>query len=47
MPTPPNGQTPQTIHWLLLTNCLSLFDYFVGLMPKGYVYAKDICDLRF
>ena len=37
----------QTIHWLLLTNCLSVFDYLVGLMLKVLVYARDICDLLF
>ena len=37
----------QTIHRLLLTNCLSVFDYLVGLMLKGLVYARDICDLGF
>ena len=37
----------QTIHRLLLANCLSVFDYLVGLMLKGLVYARDICDLRF
>ena len=25
----------QTIRGLLLTNCLSVFDHFVGLAPKG------------
>ena len=25
----------QTICRLLLTNCLSVFDHFVGLVPKG------------
>ena len=25
----------QTFCWLLLTNCLSVFDHFVGLVPKG------------
>ena len=25
----------QTIRRLLQTNCLSVFDYFVGLVPKG------------
>ena len=25
----------QTIHRLLLTNCLSVFDHFVGLVLKG------------
>ena len=37
----------QTIHWLLLTNCLSVFHYLVGLMLEGLVYARDICDLHF
>ena len=34
MPTPQNGQT-QTIYRLLPTNCLSVFDYFVGWVLKG------------
>ena len=25
----------QTIHWLLPSNCLSVFDHFVGLALKG------------
>ena len=33
-PTPQNGQT-QTICWQQPTNCLSLFDHFVGLGLKG------------
>ena len=37
----------QTIHWLLLTNCLSVFHYFVGWMLEELVYARDICDLHF
>ena len=37
----------QTIHRLLPTNCLSVFDYLVGLTLKRLVYARDICDLLF
>ena len=29
-----NGKHTQTIHWLLPTNCLNVFDYFVGLLLK-------------
>ena len=35
MPTPQNGQHTQTIRRLLPTNCLSVFDCFVGLVLKG------------
>ena len=37
----------QTIHWLLLTNCLSVFHYLVGLMLEELAYARDICNLHF
>ena len=32
----------QTIHWLLPTNCLSLFDRSVGLVPKGLILNLNI-----
>ena len=32
----------QTIHWLLPTNCLSLFDRLVGLVPKGLILNLNI-----
>ena len=32
---PKNGQTYSTIRGLLPTNCLSVFDHFVGLELKG------------
>ena len=31
----------QTIRWLLLMNCLSVFDHFVGLALKGLKCAKN------
>ena len=31
-----------TIRWLLLTNCLSVFDYFVGLVLKGLKISGKI-----
>ena len=34
-PTPQNGQTHKTIRWLFPTNCLSVFEHFVGLALKG------------
>ena len=30
----------QTIRWLVLTNCLSVFDHFVGLTLKGLFPAE-------
>ena len=33
----------QRIRWLLLTNCLSVFDYFVGLALKGLKAAVINC----
>ena len=35
MPTLQNGQQTQTIRRMLLTNCLIVFDHFVGLALKG------------
>ena len=37
MPTPQNGQTHSTIRRQLPTNCLSVFDHFVGLALKGLI----------
>ena len=34
----------QTIHWLLPTNCLSVFDHFVGLSLKGL--TQEFCILN-
>ena len=33
-PTPQNGQT-HSIRWQQPTNCLSVFDHFVGMVLKG------------
>ena len=38
MPTPKMVKRIQTIHRLLLMNCLSLFDHFVGLALKGLIF---------
>ena len=35
----------QTIFWLLLTNCLSVFDHFVGFTLKGF-NKGDSCSHR-
>ena len=35
MPTPQNGQTYSNNSLVLATNCLCVFDYFVGLAIKG------------
>ena len=35
VPTPQNGQRIQIVHWLLPTNCLSVFDHSVGLAIKS------------
>ena len=32
----------QTIRRLLLTNCLSVFDHFMGLAPKGLGKSRPI-----
>ena len=32
----------QTIHRLLPTNCLSLFDHLMGLVPKGLILNLNI-----
>ena len=34
-PTPQNGQTHSNYLSATARNCLSVFDYFVGLVPKG------------
>ena len=50
MPTPQNGQTQhtQTIRRILPKNCLSVFEHFVGLAPKGLIYKalpkKNSCS---
>ena len=36
----------QTIPRLLPTNCLSVFDHFVGLGLKEFMYADGISELR-
>ena len=46
MPTPPNGQTHSN-NSSAVVDKLFEFDYLVGLMLKGLVYARDICDLHF
>ena len=33
-------QHTQTIRWLLPTNCLSVFDHFVGLPLEGFKLIK-------
>ena len=45
MPTPKMVKRIQTIHRLLLTNCLSLFDHFVGLALKGFSYFSSFMQL--
>ena len=40
-PNPTKGQT-QNGQTLLPTNCLSVFNYFVGLALKGYLRYKTI-----
>ena len=35
----------QTIRWLLPTNCLIVFDHFVGLALKGLIIMMELfCD---
>ena len=38
-PTPQNGQTHLNNCLLLPTNCLSVFDHFVGLALEGFIIA--------
>ena len=45
MPTPKMVKRIQTIPRLLLTNCLSLFDHFVGLALKGFSYFSSFMQL--
>ena len=36
----------QTIRRLLPTNCLSVFDHFMGLAHKDLKYKHDASDMR-
>ena len=43
-PTPQNGQAHSTIRRLLRTNCLRVFDHFVGLSLEVLKHLSPVTD---